>query len=138
MNVAKSFAAGFLATLAFHQGMLLLLHLGAGAPAPYNMTAVGPLGVPQVLSLAFWGGVWGPVVWWLLGRASGSAYWLRAAIIGALGPSSVALFVVMPLKGMGMAAGWDPRIIVGALILNAAWGIGLALFMRVFRVRPAR
>jgi hypothetical protein len=57
---------------------------------------------------------------------------LRAVLLGALGPTAVALFVVFPLKGMQMAAGWDPKLIVGALILNGVWGIGVALFMRAF------
>jgi hypothetical protein len=25
---------------------------------------------------------------------------------------------------------WDPKIIIGALLLNAAWGIGAALLLR--------
>jgi len=36
---------------------------------------------------------------------------------------------VFPLKGMGVAGGWDPKIIVGALILNGAWGLGVSLLM---------
>jgi hypothetical protein len=31
---------------------------------------------------------------------------------------------------MGMAGGWDPKIIIGALIVNGAWGLGLALLLR--------
>ena len=52
-------------------------------------------------------------------------------MIGALGPSLVAWFVVMPIKGLGAAGGWDPKIIVGALLLNGAWGIGTALLIRM-------
>ncbi len=130
MAYLKAFAAGFLATLLFHQGVLALLHLAGPAPAPFNMTPVGPLGIPAVLSLAFWGGVWGPPIWWLISRLQGGRYWLRAIVAGALGPSSVALFIVFPLKGMAFAAGWDPKIIIGALLLNGAWGLGVALFMR--------
>jgi hypothetical protein len=37
----------------------------------------------------------------------------------------------MPIKGMGLAGGWDPKIIVGALLLNGAWGLGAALLMRL-------
>jgi hypothetical protein len=37
----------------------------------------------------------------------------------------------MPIKGMGLAGGWDPKIIVGALLLNGAWGLGTALLMRL-------
>jgi len=32
---------------------------------------------------------------------------------------------------MGFAGGWDPKIIVGALLLNGAWGLGAALLMRL-------
>ncbi len=132
MQHVKAFIAGFLSTLLFHQTVLGLLHLGNPAvPAPFNLTATAPLGVPAVISLAFWGGVWGIVLWLLIRNSEGASHWVKAAVIGAIGPSAVALFVVMPLKGMGMAAGWDPKIIVGALMLNAAWGIGVAMLMCV-------
>jgi len=134
MQQVKAFIAGFVATLAFHQTVLGLLHMGNPAvPAPFNLAATAPLGVPAVISLAFWGGVWGVVLWALIRSREGAMYWTLATVIGAIGPSAVALFVVMPLKGMGMAAGWDPKIIVGALILNGAWGIGVALLMRLMQ-----
>lgn len=133
MQWVYAFVAGFLATLIFHQGVLALLHQTGPAPAPFNMTPVAPLGIPAVLSLAFWGGIWGWPVWWLIARQRGLGYWLRAIIAGALGPSSVALFVVFPLKGMPFAAGWDPKIIISALLLNGAWGLGVGVFMRIFR-----
>lgn len=106
----------------------------AGAvPPAYNMAPTEPFGVPQVISLAFWGGVWGIPIWALLRGLGGRRYWRRAALAGALGPSLVALAFVFPLKGQAFMAGWDARIIVGALILNAAWGLGLAAFMRLAR-----
>lgn len=133
-NMLRAFAGGFVATLVFHQGVLALLHMAdPNVPAAFNMTATMPLGVPAVISLAFWGGVWGPPIWLLISNATAAAYWIKAAVFGALGPSLVALAVVFPLKGMAFMAGWDPKIIVGALILNAAWGIGLALLMRLTR-----
>lgn len=127
----RAFLGGFVATLVAHQGMLWLLHVTAGAPAPFDLSPTPPLGVPRVLSLAFWGGVWGVAIWPLLRHRSGAAYWLRAAVVGAIGPSLVALAIVLPLKGGAFMAGFDPRIIVGALLLNAAWGLGLAAFMRM-------
>jgi hypothetical protein len=139
MDFVKAFIAGFLSTLVFHQGVLTLFYLtGAFPRAPYDLTAVPPLGIPAVISLAFWGGVWGAAIWPLLKHATGAAYWLRALVIGAIGPSAVALFVVFPLKGMPIAGGWDPKLIVGALILNGAWGLGLALLMRFMHRAPLR
>ncbi len=77
------------------------------------------------------GGLWGIVLWALIGASGGNAYWIKALVIGALGPSLVAWFVVMPIKGLGAAGGWDPKVIVGALLLNGAWGIGTALLIRM-------
>jgi hypothetical protein len=54
------FIAGLVATLIFHQIGLLLLHFVGMTPnMPYNMNSVPPFGVPQFISLSFWGGVWG-------------------------------------------------------------------------------
>ena len=137
MNHHKAFIAGFISTLVFHQGLLWLLYVGGVSPrTPWDLTAVPPLHVPAVISLAFWGGLWGIVLWALMRTSHGGAYWAKALVIGALGPSLVAWFVVMPLKGMGPAGGWDPKIIVGALLLNGAWGVGVAVLMRL--LHPSR
>lgn len=138
MAYVKAFVAGFLATLIFHQGVYTLFYLAGAAPAPpFDMAATEPLGVPAVISLAFWGGVWGLPAWWVIRNAAGTVYWMRAIVFGALAPSAVALFVVFPMKGLDVAGGWDPRILVGALILNGAWGLGVALGMRLAGERAA-
>jgi len=136
MGCLKAFAAGFVATLTFHQGLLALLYaVGASPRRAFAMAAVGPLKVPAVVSLAFWGGIWGIALWLALrGLAQGpTSYWLLAAALGALGPSLVAWFVVMPAKGLPVAGGWSAQVVVGALLLNGAWGIGTALFLKLFR-----
>jgi hypothetical protein len=134
MRWVSAFLAGFLSTLIFHQGLLALLHLAGASPrSAYVMTPTPPLGVPQVVSLAFWGGVWGIALWLVLQAVEAPwLYWVSALVFGALLPSVVALFVVLPLKGLPAAGGWNPKLIVGALLLNGAWGIGTALLLRVF------
>ena len=128
---AIAFIAGFLATLIFHQGLLGLMSLASlTVHKPFSLTATSPLGVPQVISLAFWGGLWGIVLSLVLPKRGGSArYYGFALAFGAIVPSLVAWFVVMPLKGMPVAGGWDPAVIVGSLILNGAWGVGTALLI---------
>ena len=37
----------------------------------------------------------------------------------------------MPLKGQPIGGGWDPELIVGAVILNGLWGLGTALVYRI-------
>ena len=132
MIYLKAFIAGFASTLVFHQGLLWLFYTGGFSPrAPWNMAPVPPFNAPAVISLAFWGGVWGIVLWALIRASRGGAYWTKALVIGALGPSLVAWFVVMPMKGMGLAGGWDPKIIVSGLLLNGVWGLGAALLIRL-------
>jgi hypothetical protein len=43
--------------------------------------------------------------------------------------------VVAPLKGLPIAGGWNPVNLLTALVLNGAWGIGVALLMRIFGVK---
>lgn len=133
MEYFEAFIAGFAATLVFHQGALALLYVTKLSPkAPYDMTRTAPFKVPAVISLAFWGGLWGIALWLAIRGAPEFQYWLLAVVLGAVAPSVVALGIVFPLKGLPVAGGWDPKIIIGALILNGAWGLGVALLMRFF------
>jgi hypothetical protein len=69
----------------------------------------------------------------VIARAEGPRYWLLALLLGAIAPSAVALLVVLPLKGQPFGRGWNSAVIVGALLLNGAWGLGFAAFMRLFQ-----
>ena len=132
MITIKAFAAGFLSTLLFHQGLMAILHAAGAIPRKaYSMTPTAPLQIPQVISTAFWGGVWGILLWLLISRFEGATYWVIAMVAGAIAPTAIALLVVFPLKGMKLGDAWK-SILVGALILNATWGLGVALLMRLF------
>ena len=134
MNYARAFAAGFLSVLIFHQGVFALLHLLGAIPlAPYSLAPTQPFGVPAVISAAFWGGVWGVVLWPVLAKAGGKAYWIRAGVLGAVALTAVALLVVFPMKGRGFAGATDPKFWTLGLILNGAWGLGLAWLVRVLK-----
>ena len=129
-HVTLAFVAGAIATFVFHQGGLAALNaMGLTDRAPFNMSPTRPFGVPQVFSLAFWGGVWGIALAWFLGTNKRD-WFARALIFGALLPTAVALFVVAPLKGQPFAAGWNPQLILGGVILNGLWGVGTALVYR--------
>jgi hypothetical protein len=126
----KSFIAGFLSTLIFHQGLFGLLYiLGAVPVAPYNMTPVGMLGVPAILSLSFFGGIWGMLIWKLVSKDQGRKHWIKAISLGAVGPTAIAMLVEFTLKGLHV----NMKIIVGGLILNAFWGLGNSLLMKLMK-----
>jgi hypothetical protein len=132
------FISGAVAVLVFHQGAAALLHALALTPrAPYSMQATNPLGVPQVWSITFWGGVWGVVLAAALVRLDGARLLLAALVFGAIFPTLVAWFVVAPLKGQPMAAGFAPAAMMIGPIVNAAWGLGTGIGLLFFGRRRA-
>lgn len=133
-RVVLEFAAGFCGTIFFHQPALWLLHLAGMTPrGPYVMTAVPPFNVPSVVSLAFWGGIWGLILIPAIARTgNGAGYWIAAILFGAIAPTLVAWFIVAPIKHQPIAAGWKPSAMAVGLIVNGAWGLGTALLFRFF------
>lgn len=131
------FVAGFAATLLFHQGLIALLHAGGMIPfGAWSMASTWPLGVPKVISLAFWGGVWGVVIAVVLRRWRAWRWWGGWVLLGAIGPTAVALLVVFPLKGIPVSG---TSVVLGA-VLNGFWGLGTAVLFDGFRrmVRSVR
>jgi hypothetical protein len=132
--ILVAFIGGFLSVLIFHQPMLAILRAIAFAPdklIPYVMTPTTPLGIPRTLSLAFWGGIWGLILAVVLTWTKGLSYWLSGLIFGALAPSIVNWFVVLPLKGEPVGGGWAFPGVATALIINGVWGLGAALLFRL-------
>jgi hypothetical protein len=136
-----AFAAGFIGVLALHQPMLgLLSSAGITQAVPYATRAVGPLGVPQFISAAFWGGIWGLV----LNAASrrwpaGAGFVLKCLLFGMVFPTLVAWFVVAPIKGLPMAGGFKANSMVTGLCVNGAWGLGTGILLALYRrVRDGR
>lgn len=127
----SGFVAGFLATLVFHQLMVAVLWSVGVAPfAPFPVDATAPFGVPSILSLAFWGGVWGIAYVGVERRfPRGGNYWLAAFLFGGILPSLVALLVVAPLKGGPVGGGADAALLLVALLVNGAWGVGTGVFL---------
>jgi hypothetical protein len=134
MHWLVAFIAGFFAVLIFHQLVLwALTAAGITQGAPYSIRPVGPFAVPRVLSAAFWGGVWGIVFYFFSRRwRFDSAYWLKALAFGMIFPTLVAWFVVAPLKGLPVVAGGKLNGIVTGLCVNAAWGLGTGILLRLF------
>ena len=127
------FAAGFIATLIFHQGLWYIFNqvgvIPLNRPA-WAMDSTPPFEIPAVLSKAFWGGLWGLVLTSILMHLDGGmSYWAAWIVLGAVALTAVAFFVVPPLKGQPIPALW-PRFFVG-LALNGAWGFGTALLLRL-------
>jgi hypothetical protein len=130
--VVVGFVAGALGVLIFHQGVVLAMYLLGLLPSPpYSMRATAPLGVPQLLSSVFWGGLWGIVLVWLMtALRSADRLWV-ALLFGGILPTLVATFVVTPLKGGDPIERLQAAMLLRGFVINGAWGLGTALVYRL-------
>ncbi len=134
VRLLVGFIAGFISVLIFSSGLIAIFY-AAGAPvpfAPWSMAPVPPLGVPQTLSAAFWGGLWGVVYAFIepsltarLGR------WPGGLAFGAVLPLLVLWFVVFPLKGLPIGAGFTLLGVLQGIALHAAFGLGAAILFGI-------
>jgi hypothetical protein len=123
------FVAGFVATLVFHQiALAIFAHFHWIDRAPWNMKPVPPFGVPAVISLAFWGGVWGAVMIALLAKSRHLL--LASTLFGAVLPTLVAGLIIQPLIKHQPMPHTGKMVIIG-LVINGAWGLGTALIYRL-------
>lgn len=126
--ISFAFVAGFLATLVFHQGLVALFYQLSILPVqPFNMAATKPFGIPSVISISFFGGLWGILIWKFVSIGSTLKQIIKAIVFGAIGPTAVAFFIVLPLKGLTPPLALIP---IG-FALNGAWGLGVWVFMRL-------
>jgi hypothetical protein len=128
------FIAGAIATLVFHQCMYAVLTAAGWLPQrPWRMTPVAPLSVPWIISLTFWGGLWGipfALLYERLGAwLGGAGPWLRGMVFAAIGPLLLGSWLIVPiLKGNAVFAGLAPqRMLIGILLNVVAYGIGLGI-----------
>jgi hypothetical protein len=131
-GTAAAFAAGAAAVLTTHQAVLWALHRAGWAPWPaYSLASTRPLGVPAVLSAAFWGGVWWAALDPLARRASTpSGTYARAALLGAVLPNAVGATLAALGRGQASAQSLGDagryKAIASAVAINALWAVTAA------------
>ena len=139
MPIIGAFVAGIIGVLVFHQlAFWVLQQLGVTPNAPYNMNPTKPLGVPQVFSSAFWGGVWAIVMMWFMRGRAGAGYWVFAIVFGAVVVTLGAWFLVPWIKGALGVPGQTTvlerpltiAIIIGPIV-NGARGFATALVLKL-------
>jgi hypothetical protein len=134
------FIAAAISVLTFHQAMWEALHLlnlpGLGMPPPYPTRPVPPLGVPLILDLCFWGGLYGIVFALVLPRLT-APLWLCGLVLGIIA-ALVGLLVVPAIKGLPIGAGWVPLSWVRSFLINGFWGIGVGIILPLMLRRQPR
>lgn len=126
------FSAGVLGVLLFHQGMVGLLHLLGVLPnAPYQMRPVPPLGVPQLVSACFWGGLWGILAAAIVAARPGWPPVLVGLAVGAVACVLVGFTVVATLRGQPPMGAMDLSRWWRSVLINGSFGLGVGLVLRM-------
>ncbi len=134
MRAYLGFIAAAIAVLTFHQGMVAVLYEIGWAPfAPFRTTPVPPFGVPVIVSLCFWGGVYGAVFGLLMPRFTWPM-WLCGLVLGVIA-ALVGMFIVAPIKGNAIANGWHAWPIARSLLINGFWGLGVGVILPLLMPR---
>jgi hypothetical protein len=124
-RISIVFSAGALGGLL--NALLFWLFGMVGITALVGMTAPVKWDPPHIYWGVTWGGIWGAM--FLLPWLKGSV--VLRGLLFSIAPTLVAWLIVFPLRGMGPLG-----LKVGALmpflaiVLNAVWGIGAALWVR--------
>ena len=129
------FSAGAIAALVFHQGLAEVFDLlGIGRNLAFRLVATWPFGIPAVVSLTFWGAMYGIVLALLMPRLRRPLWQVGIAL--GLFAGLITLVVVLPLKGVNLAHGWALWPMARTLILTTSWGLGTSLILPLLQPRP--
>ena len=92
-----------------------------------------PLGVPVIVDLCFWGGLYGALFGLLMPRFT-LPLWLCGLILGIIA-ALVGMFIVAPIKGNAIANGWHAWPMARSLLINGFWGVGVGLILPLLMPR---
>ena len=133
-TAALGFVAGALGVIIFHQALILILHVAGVIPsAPYSFAPTKPFGVPQLFSLAFFGGLWGIALMLLMTRIHGADRLWVAVLFGGILLPLTGILIVTPLKGGTVADALEFRRLALGFFINGFWGLGTVFSYRVLR-----
>lgn len=129
------FSAGAIAALVFHQGLAEMFDLaGIGRMAAFRTQPTWPFGVPALVSLTFWGAMYGVILALAMPRIR-VPLWQAGMALGTVA-GLIALFIVLPLKGFPIAHGGAIWPVARTMILTSCWGFGAGMILPMLRPRP--
>ncbi|HET6308821.1 MAG TPA: hypothetical protein VFG12_16645 [Rhodopila sp.] len=129
--------AGALAVLVFHQTTLqAFFWFGLAPQAAFRVAVVPPFNAPMVLSITFWGAVYGGLFGWVLPRLP-RGFPVRA-LLAAVFALLMGWFVVGPLAGRPMAFGWQLAPMLRSSAACLMWGLGITLILPLLGPRALK
>ena len=137
-SLVRLFVSGALSVLLFQMGALAILFaIGQTQNVPFPYTPTSPMGIPQIWSFCVWGGVWA-LAFGCVERffPNGPLYYVCSFLFGIVGPVMVLWFIVMPLKGLPVAAGGNLNRMLTQIIIHGCYGLGVGVLLRACAKRP--
>jgi hypothetical protein len=129
-KISLTFAAGCLGGL--FNAVFLWLFGALGVTGALGVHLAPAFSPPYLYQRLVWGGVWG----WLFLLPTGLSYPVRG-LLYSLGPSCVALFLVLPYQAhkgiLGLQLGYLTPVFV--LFYNAVWGLAAGYWLKLTESR---
>ena len=126
--------AGAVSVLLFHQTSLqILFWLGLAPQAAFRVAHVPPFNMPMVVSITFWGAVYGGIFAALTARLRKPLWWFGWPL--GLCAMLMGWFVFLPLKGQPMAFGGQIGPMLRTFLAYSLWGVGVTLIMPLLQPR---
>ena len=124
-SLAFGFIAGAIAVVTVHEIIDYVLYRAGVFPrVPWSLKPSAMTGVPQIVSDAFWGGVWGIVFALLYNVLPGDGPTVKGLIFGVIGSAILGVFILVPLitGRFPLFFGFDLDFIGSVLLILAGFG----------------
>jgi len=126
--------AGAISVIVCHQTTLqIFFWLGLAPQAAFRVAHVPPFNMPMVVSITFWGAIYGGLFAAVLPRLRGPI-WLNGLPLG-LCAMLIGWFVFQPLKGQPVAFGWQTGPLLRSLTAYELWGLGVGVILPLLHPR---
>ncbi len=108
-------------------------------PDLLKAVGVGPVNVPRLVNLSFWGGLWGVLFAFLYERMGGMPGWLKGLIFGMIGPMLIGSWLFFPYyRGTPILSDFLKdydimRLRTGFLLNGVAFGLGIGILYPLLR-----
>jgi len=139
-KLAFGFIAGTIAVVTVQEIIDYALYAAGVFPrAPWSSEPAAMTGVPQFVSDAFWGGLWGVLFALLSDKLPGGSLTVKGLIFGIVGPAILGVFILVPLitGRFPLFFGFDPKMLASVLLILAGFGAAMGWLYGFFEEKFA-